>query len=223
MGRCLTAVFLLTATVMAFADADPGCAGRIREVVRLGGEQAVPGVEAIHAAQQDALKIYTGTASVQQLLQRPHSFGFVAIRDEKIAGSVVYERRDAYMLLKALSVGPAVQRQNVGTDLIERVIEEARNTPGAEDVRVVIDARDTGLKAFFVNLGFEYTEHMPRYLDGQTVTGVMLKYAFRDHGKPVPQLQAAPQPKPQVRLALKTIAITREELLRLDPSLRNAD
>lgn len=223
--RYLALLFLATLSLARHTyGADPGCEGIVREVFPLGHEVRVERVEEINRERAEELLLYTAGADVQSQLKNQHMRGLVGVRDEAIAGSLVYERRNNYLQIRSLSVAKSAERTGVGRDIVEALLAAAHEIPGIEDVRVIVNADDDELLAFFRAVGFDPSEKLPHYFDHGTITGTLLKHRIRgEEQADQPQLQAAPQPqlrKPKLQLA--TIAISRSELLKRDPTLANA-
>ncbi len=218
---------LLVALVSPFSFAKPavGCEGMLRNVVPLGGNVAVPEVEAINQASWERLTKYTADSSVQDQLSVIRTFGYVAIRNEEVVGFVVVERGTKYLNIKSIAVAPNFQLQGVGRDLMEKVIDEAKKISSIQDVRVLVAVSDSVAKTFFSKVGLKETEVISGKFDRQRESGALLKLAV---GRPStesiqPQLKLQPMPqKAPKKLGVTLIEATYEELLRIDPTLRNS-
>ncbi len=203
---------------------DPGCEEMLREVVVLGGEVRVEGVEAISKARSQELLEYTRGTSVQSLLKAEGAFGYAAVRDEQIVGFSVFQRRGTFALISAIAVAQDWEHRDIGRDLVDRMVEKAAALPGVEDIRVVLDQGDGDSIGFFEALGFERAEVLPRQFKAQTASGVLMKRVVREETAAPPMQRAEPlKQRQRVSVAVQTIAISREALLRLDPTLENAD
>jgi ribosomal protein S18 acetylase RimI-like enzyme len=214
---------------LALQAADPGCEGILSEVLALGGETPVLEVEAINDALSTRLTLYRGDLHVRELLNGEGRFGFVAIRDEKVVGFAVYERRAHYVQVVSVGVATELQGTGVGRQLLESVIRTARQMGGMDDVRVMLRTEDAISQGFFSALEFEQTERVPGRFDAQSRSGRLMKLVLSGHdrdGKKLhepPQLQLAPQPQTRsVQLAVEVLPATREFLHQIDPTLENA-
>jgi ribosomal protein S18 acetylase RimI-like enzyme len=227
MGRFSSFLIGLGFTFSVFA-ADPGCSGRIREVLPLGGAERVATVEAINEARSALLTRYTGDLSVQELLSLEGRFGFVAIRDERVVGFVVYEKRAHYIQIVSVGVAETAQRQGVGRDLIENVIDSARQMREIEDVRVLLRMEDQTAQAFFTASEFAQAELIAGRFDAQTQSGRLMKRSLGGNVGQAqmlrePQLQLAPQAQTRrARVAVAVLPASLEFLHRIDPTLQNA-
>lgn len=223
-SRRLVLAVLISAKLASAAD--PGCSGIIREVFPLGGSVRVEAVEQINSDHRQQLSLYTGNSAVEDLLQNPDTFAFLAVRDETIVGFVVVERRGKFLNILSIAVATPALRHGVGKDLLDRVASEARKMPGIDDVRAVVLESDTGTRAFFAQANFVETEVIPRRFLQQTKGGVLLKLNTQRNPVEgyVPQLQLAPQPQTRRTLvAVEVLPATKEFLHRIDPTLANAD
>ena len=226
MGRFSSFLIGVLFTFSGYA-ADPGCSGRMREVVPLGGEERVAAVEAINEARSAELTRYTGDLSVQELLQGQGRFGFVAIRNEQVAGFIVYETRGRYVQVISVAVAESLRGQGVGHELLKSTIAAARQIPGIDDVRVMLRLDDESANALFTKSEFIESEIISGRFDAQTHSGRLMKLSLagKDRNGQVlhePQLQLAPKPQPRRRVAVDVLPVTREFLHQIDPTLENA-
>lgn len=202
---------------------DRNCVGVLRGVYPLGGEVRVEGVEAIAQARSAALESYSRGLTVQQQLKNPRAFGWVAVREETVVGYLVYERRGLHFEITNMAVLPGFERVGVGSELMEALVKKAGDTPGIEDVRVIVRSESQDVQDFFSAEGFQVAEKLSRHFDAQSTSGTLMKRSLAREAQP-PERQLAVKPQAQrVPVAVQTIAISREALLKLDPTLQNAD
>ncbi len=205
---------------------DPNCAGIVRDVFALGGEIPVPQVEAISEEREAELSPYSPGYSVHDQLNVEGNFGFVAVREERVVGYVVVERRTHFINILRIAVSKNFERQGVGRDLVNRVVAKAKTIPGVEDVRVMVASNDLFSQTFFSHVGLSESEVIPHRFVENTVSGVLFKTPIGV--QPVQGPQAQPQAAPQiarkkVAIAVEVLEATPEYLHQIDPTLENAD
>lgn len=222
MGRgfVLFITIFLSQTVFfhtAFALDSLRCAGVLSGVHPLGGDTPVVQVEKI--LEMRGLARYANGRSVQQLLKQSNRFGLIAVRDEEVVGFLVAEKKGNYLAVETIAVAPTRERSGVGRELIERLAEDGLKMVGIDEIRALVAYDDQGARSFFEAMGLTQTEVIPGRFDGQTVSGVLMKKRIKTEG-PAPQLQLqVAVAKPKLALKLETLAVSREELFRLDPVL----
>ena len=195
---------------------DAGCAGMIREVVRLGGNERVEHVELINSQRAAQLARYTRGVSVQDQINAGKNFGFVAIRDEAIAGFMVLERRQTYMIIRSIAVAPEAEGMGVGRDLVEEALKSATSIPGMETMQVLLAADDEASIGFFTSVGLKQVD--------ATSTGLLFQAVVNRPQSRIPELQLAPKPQvKKLKLMVATIPATKEFLHEIDPTLEHAD
>ncbi len=223
----LLALILTSLSSTAFAlKADPGCENKFAEVALLGGDVRMEGVERINDARLTQLTKYTQGASVQAQLRRPHRHGYVSIRDERIAGALVFERSRQFFIIESVIVDPTLEKQGIGRDLVVKVIKDAIQAPDIHDVRILVAQTDSDAQAFFIQLGFKVTETIPEKFSDHTEAGVLMKIKTSPNQTETefkPQLKLEPKPQAQpARIATTTIPISFERLQAIDPTLEHA-
>lgn len=197
---------------------DPGCAGKLHGVYELGRYVEVPAVEKIAQSRAKELFLYTNNDSVHSQLNVESRDGYVAVRDESVAGFVVYEHHPTHLLITAIAVSEGFERQGVGRDLVERVVETAQ---GLGEVRVIV-ALDSPVADFFHRLGFEDADILRQHFNRQTTSGVLLK--LKTHSDQQRQMQPVERVEPKrVAVAVALKPATLEFLRQIDPTLANAD
>lgn len=164
----------------ALKTPDPGCKDILHKVVPLGGVAPVLKVERINEELADQLREYTQGATVQSQLSAGGRSGYLAIRDEQIAGFVVVELGRDYVLVKSIGVTRDLWHQGVGTDLMNEVVSRAQQIHGVKDVRVLVEFDDSDSLGFFTSVGLVETEIIPRQFNERSTSGRLLKLQIRD-------------------------------------------
>ncbi|MFW5955937.1 MAG: GNAT family N-acetyltransferase [Halorhabdus sp.] len=72
-----------------------------------------------------------------------------------------------------LAVESAVQRRGIGSQLLEAVVERAREA-GAVDVRLTVRLEDEGARAFYREQGFDVRERLADHFETGSGTGLLL-------------------------------------------------
>ena len=82
--------------------------------------------------------------------------GWVALHDSTILGFVLSRAVQGEMEILNLAVDPSVRRSRIGSDLVARAIEEARQF-GVKQVHLEVRESNSAARAFYLSAGF--TEH----------------------------------------------------------------
>lgn len=218
----LALLFFLGYSEAAWAI-DDGCAGIVAGVFPLGGEEAVVPVETIRETRLHDLHFHHPTETVQFQLRQHGRFGFVAVRDEKIVGYIVAERRDAYVEIVSMAVAVGMERHGVGRELMEQLFKEARHKPGVWAVQIVVAITETDFRQFLSREQFTEVEPRFRAFEEGKLPGVLCRRVVNPAEREdsleallAPQRQTQREPK---AVGVQVIEASREFLFEVDPVL----
>jgi ribosomal-protein-alanine N-acetyltransferase len=101
----------------------------------------------------------------------------VAVADSKIVGYVIgVIRWGATGHILAIGIDPSYRRQQIGSALMERIIDRLR-AKGAKTIRLEVRKSNSGAQQFYLKLGFKEMGEIPYYYeDGET--GVAMERSF---------------------------------------------
>jgi predicted N-acetyltransferase YhbS len=116
---------------------------------------AFAGIHDRHAFPRDFPTLEAAAGLAGAFIAHPAIWGVVAERDGRIVGSNFVDERGSVRGVGPITVDPGVQESGVGRRLMEAVMD--RST-GAEGIRLLQDAFNTGSMALYASLGFEITD-----------------------------------------------------------------
>jgi len=111
-------------------------------------------------------------------LRQRNCIGMVAEREDEVVGFMIYELHKNRLHLLNFAVHPSSRRENVGSDMIEKLSSklsvERRN-------RIMLEVRETNLEAqlFFKNLGFRAISVLRDYYEDTTEDAYLMQYRYR--------------------------------------------
>ena len=108
-------------------------------------------------------------------LRQRNCIGMVAERDGKIVGFMIYELHKARLRLLNFAVAPEARRQNVGGQMVRRLIDKLSQQRRKE---IVLEVRETNLAAqlFFKRLGFLALGVLRDRYDDTTEDAYLMRY-----------------------------------------------
>jgi len=117
------------------------------------------------------------TGALGMMLGNPNSYGVVAERNGKIAGSNFLDERSAIAGVGPITVDPSVQNEGLGAQLMHAVLQRAteRKFAGVRLVQAGYHCRSLSL---YLKLGFDVREHLS-CVQGQPIGEAIEGYAVR--------------------------------------------
>ncbi|QGN07647.1 N-acetyltransferase [Halorhabdus sp. CBA1104] len=110
----------------------------------------------------DVLTAIVGGAGLALVAVRAQPVGYVlALTPGKLA------------YVPELAVVPAHQRNGIGTQLLERVVQRA-GADGARQLRVTVHADDESARRFYRDRGFDIEKRLPEQFDAGSGVGLLL-------------------------------------------------
>jgi predicted N-acetyltransferase YhbS len=116
---------------------------------------AFAGIADQHGFPRDFPSVEAATQLATAFIAEPSVFGVVAEKDGNVVGSNFLSEGDPVRGVGPITVDPSVQGTGVGRQLMQGVIERAREAAG---VRLVQDAFNTRSFCLYASLGFEVKE-----------------------------------------------------------------
>jgi predicted N-acetyltransferase YhbS len=116
---------------------------------------AFAGIHDHHRFPRDFPTLEAAAGLVGAFIAHPAIWGVVAERDGRIVGSNFVDERGSVRGVGPITVDPDLQESGVGRRLMQTVID--RST-GAEGIRLLQDAFNTGSMALYASLGFDITD-----------------------------------------------------------------
>lgn len=109
--------------------------------------------------------------------------GMVAVSGNKILGYVIYERQKSGLLILNVAVDPEWRRQNVGRQMIQKLIGKL-SVQGRMAINAVCCETSLGTQLFLKAIGFKCVEILPGHYGDLGLDG----YRFRYELNPTPPL-----------------------------------
>ncbi len=117
-------------------------------------------------------------------LRQRNCIGMVAEADGKIVGFMIYELHKARLRLLNFAVAPEARRQNVGCQMIRRLVDKLSQQRRKE---IALEVRETNLPAqlFFKSQGFTALGVLRDRYDDTTEDAYLMRYLIAGAGETV--------------------------------------
>ena len=108
-------------------------------------------------------------------LRQRNCIGMVAEHNHQIVGFMVYELHKARLHILNFAVAPSASRQQVGTQMVEKLIDKLSQQRRKEIVLEVRE-RNLGAQLFFQKLGFRAVRVLRSYYDDTSEDAYVMRF-----------------------------------------------
>jgi len=114
-------------------------------------------------------------------LRQRNCIGMVAEHDHRIVGFMIYELHKSKLRILNFAVSPTNRRQNVGSQMIRRLVDKLSQQRRKE---IVLEVRETNLSAqlFFQSQGFRAVSVLRSHYDDSDEDAYVMRYLLSDSG-----------------------------------------